>query len=49
MGVGYGKDIATHHEYYDPRTSTNKNIPFPPARVEEVYPRPDLDDVIIEL
>ena len=49
MGVGYGKDSNIHHEYYDPRVDKNKKIPFPPTIVEEVYPRPNFSDVIIEL
>jgi hypothetical protein len=46
MGVGYGKDIDTHHEYYDPRIGKDKKIPFPPAMVEKVYPRPPMEDII---
>lgn len=46
MGVGYGKDIDTKHEYFDPRIDKLKNIPFKPTNVEKVYPRPNFDDVI---
>ena len=46
MGVGYGKDINTWHKYYDPRVDKEKQIPFPPAKVERVYPRPEMSDVI---
>ena len=49
MGIGYGKDIETRHDYYDPRVSIDKPIPFPPAKVEEAYPRPAFDDIIIQL
>jgi len=47
MGVGYGKDTTIRHEYHDPRIDKSKKIPFPPSRVEEVYPRPDFDKLII--
>lgn len=46
MGVGYGKDINTWHKYYDPRVDREKEIPFPPSKVERVYPRPEIRDVI---
>ena len=46
MGVGYGKDIDTHHDYFDPRIGQDKKIPFPPAIVEKVYPRPEMQDII---
>jgi len=46
MGVGYGKDVDTHHDYYDPRIGKDKKIPFPPAMVEKVYPRPPMEDII---
>jgi|MEHZ01.5.fsa_nt_MEHZ011528668.1_4 hypothetical protein len=46
MGVGYGKDIDTHHDYFDPRIGQDKKIPFPPAMVEKVYPRPNMQDII---
>ena len=46
MGVGYGKDIETQHEYYDPRIDKMKKIPFPPSIVEKVYPRPNMGNVI---
>ena len=49
MGVGYGKDINTRHKYYDPRINDSKPIPFAPKDVEIAYPRPNFDDVIIEL
>lgn len=45
MGVGYGKDVNTPHEYYDPRIDKMKKIPFPPTMVEEVYPRPPLEQI----
>jgi len=46
IGLGYGKDAAVHHTYFDPRINKDKKIPFPPTRVEEVYPRPDIKDII---
>ena len=49
MGIGYGKDIETQHEYLDPRTGKNQIIPFAPANLENVYPRPAFDDIIIQL
>jgi hypothetical protein len=49
MGIGYGKDIETRHDYLDPRVSIDKPIPFAPVTVEEVYPRPAFDDIIIQL
>lgn len=47
MGVGYGKDRTVHHEYLDPRIGKLKKIPFPPVRVEEAYPRPLFEDIIV--
>jgi nitroreductase len=49
MGIGYGKDIETRHNYLDPRIDTEKPIPFAPVNVEDVYPRPSFDDIIIQL
>ena len=46
MGIGYGKARNRWHKYLDPRTNTEKNIPFPPVRVEMAYPRPEISDVI---
>ena len=46
MGIGYGKDVDTRHEYLDPRNNKQKPIPFPPTNVELAYPRPSIDDVI---
>jgi hypothetical protein len=46
MGIGYAKDVKTRHTYFDPRTESNKNIPFSPIDVEIAYPRPNFDDVI---
>ena len=49
MGIGYGKDIETRHDYLDPRINKEKPIPFAPVDVEVVYPRPAFDDIIIQL
>lgn len=46
MGIGYGKDPSGHHEYIDPRIDSKRKIPFPPTRVEEVYPRVNFNDII---
>ena len=46
MGVGYGKDQQTWHNYFDPRVGNYKQIPFPPSDVEKVYPRPAFEDII---
>lgn len=46
MGIGYGKDVDTRHEYLDPRNNKQKPIPFPPKNVEVYYPRPDFDDIV---
>jgi len=47
MGVGYGKDRTIQHSYTDPRTGNKeKYIPFAPADVETVYPRPKFEDII---
>ena len=48
MGVGYGKDHRVPHKYFDPRIDDYRNIPFPPSRVEVVYPRPSFSDIIKE-
>jgi len=45
MGIGYGKDSSADARYFDPRINKMKAIPFPPDRVEEVYPRPDFEDI----
>lgn len=46
MGVGYGKDQYTRHDYLDPRINDYRKIPFAPVHAEKVYPRPAFDDVI---
>ena len=46
MGIGYGKDPSIHQTYIDPRVDKERKIPFPPTRVEEVYPRPIFNDII---
>lgn len=46
MGVGYGKDVDTQHEYIDPRIDKIKKIPFAPSIVEQVYPRPPMEEII---
>jgi nitroreductase len=46
MGIGYGKDADTQHEYLDPRTDLIRKIPFAPSTVETVYPRPAFEDVV---
>lgn len=46
MGVGYGKDQHTWHNYFDPRVDSVKRIPFPPVNVEKVYPRPAFEDIV---
>ena len=45
MGVGYGKDSATRHDYFDPRVGKTKKIPFTPDHVSVTYPRPDMEKV----
>ena len=47
MGIGYGKDRKTNHDYIDPRIGKSRTIPFPPVVVEHVYPRPKFEDIII--
>lgn len=49
MGVGYSKDPSIHHTYTDPRVGKERKIPFPPTRVEEVYPRPSFQDIVKEI
>jgi len=49
MGIGYGKDSSVRHNYYDPRISKDRPIPFAPDDVETAYPRPDLNDIIKEV
>lgn len=46
IGVGFGKDVDTKHDYFDPRIGADRPIPFAPSDVEKVYPRPAIDDVI---
>jgi len=46
MGIGYGKDPSIHYTYNDPRVDKERKIPFPPTRVEEVYPRPAFNDIV---
>ena len=46
MGVGYGKDQHSWHNYFDPRVDSFKRIPFSPVNVEKVYPRPVFEDII---
>jgi hypothetical protein len=46
MGVGYGKDQHTWHNYFDPRIDRFKRIPFSPLNVEKVYPRPAFEDIV---
>lgn len=46
MGVGYGKDTDTLHDYYDPRIGKRKSIPFRPKEVLKWYPRPEFSDII---
>ena len=49
MGIGYGKDPSVRHNYYDPRISKDKPIPFAPNDVENYYPRPAVNDIIKEV
>jgi len=49
MGIGYGKDPSIRHNYYDPRISKDKPIPFAPNDVETYYPRPEINDIIKEV
>jgi len=46
MGIGYAKDRTVRHNYFDPRVSKEKPIPFAPVDVENVYPRPTFEDII---
>ena len=46
MGVGYGKDQHTWHNYLDPRVDRLKRIPFAPSDVEKFYPRPVFEDIV---
>ena len=45
MGIGYGKDVNSRHDYFDPRVGKHKPIPFAPVNLEVVYPRPDFDNI----
>ena len=45
IGAGYGKDAEGWHSYIDPRTGTERKIPFPPAKLDAVYDRPDFDKI----
>ncbi len=46
MGIGYGKDHRSRHNYFDPRIDRLKPIPFSPVNVEKVYPRPAFEDIV---
>jgi len=49
MGIGFGKDPSIRHNYHDPRTGTDKPIPFAPTNVHDFYPRPALTDILKEV
>lgn len=44
VGVGYSKGLGPN-TYLDPRTNTEKSIPYAPERRDEVYPRPDFEKI----
>ena len=46
MGIGYGKNTDTRHNYFDPRVDKLKPIPFAPSDVEKFYPRPAFEDIV---
>lgn len=44
LGVGYSKGPG-RHSYIDPRTNTEKKIPYDPANKTLVYPKPSFETI----